>query len=323
MAWNELSHLPRPVRTNGRPLLHPEFGRWVIANRNRSQGWAHAKLSGHRLEEFLAHQLQSDTTLSSQLHSACYGSPEARPASASTGGMNASMVPCVLGGLTTSKVDLVVHWPNHRSARISIKKSASGQVWLVSKDRFLEGYAAQFGTRASVAAGHGLHWFIGPLDENDWQTGLKGAAPCGPLHKRTGIPLEHHQTRLVARTLERHLPEVWAETLQWMRSSLPNIAELCFARGLGLASADWAEFIWYPIVGDPTGSVDASRIFKISSIVECVAALPVQSRVSVGPRSGGSTLILPYGFLQMHRPTGGNEMQFHHKLRSIQSLLTA
>jgi hypothetical protein len=47
-----------------------------VNGRNRSEGWTHAKLSGHALEDQLADALQRDSGLASGLHEDCFGVAE-------------------------------------------------------------------------------------------------------------------------------------------------------------------------------------------------------------------------------------------------------
>jgi len=292
-----------------------------MSGRNRSEGWTHAKLSGHALEQQLAAALESNAALSSTLHLDCFGLPEASVPRVAAGGIGASHGRCVLGGVTPSKTDLVVRWRTGRTAKISLKKSAGGQVWLVTPERFIAGFEAQYGVRVPDAVRTGLRFFIGPLSSKEMRDALGGKPPLGPIRSKDGKSQELHQERFVADTLAAIIPSEWNATLAWMRHELPRIAELCFSRGLCADSDAQAEFVWYYIHDEASGEVLESRVIPLASIVSAISKMPSSSRAAVGPRNGGSTVTLPFGFLQMHRPAGGNQVQFHHGLDAIKSTL--
>jgi hypothetical protein len=292
-----------------------------VNGRNRSEGWTHAKLSGHALEDQLADALQRDSNLASGLHEDCFGVPEPRLPRVSGGGIAASHVECVLGGVTPSKADLRVAWPSGRSAGISLKKSEGGQVWLVTPERFFAGFERQFGRRVPDSVRLGLGLFIGPVTEREMRRVLGGRPTHGPVRKKDGVSQEFHQERFVAATLEKIIPREWSETLAWLRCELPSIVELCFARGLCASAQGNAEFIWYHVLGEGSGRRIKSRIVPVAELIRAIRAMPEARRAVVGPRNGGSTITLPFGFLQMHRPAGGNQLQFHHGLEAIQMTL--
>lgn len=292
-----------------------------MSGRNRSEGWTHAKLSGHALEEQLAAALASDTSLSSALHEDCFGTTEASRPRAVAGGIDATHGKCVLGGVTPSKTDIAVRWNSGRVARISLKKSAGGQVWLVTPERFIAGFEAQFGTRVPELVRQGLRLFIGPLSATEMQAALAGRKPLGPTRTKDGKSQEIHQGRFVADTLEVIAPQAWASTLGWFREELPRLVELCFSRGLCADPEAQAEFVWYYICDDESGKLQESRVIPIASVVKAAAVMPPTRRAVAGPRNGGSTITLPFGFLQMHRPAGGNQVQFHHGLDAIKATL--
>ena len=292
-----------------------------MAERNRSEGWKHAKLSGHALEEQLARSLESSAALSSALHQDCFGLPEASAPRVAAGGIDASHGRCVLGGVTPSKTDLVVRWRTGRTAKISLKKSTGGQVWLVTPERFVAGFEAQYGVRVPDAVRTGIRMFIGPLSSKEMRDALGGRPTSGPIRSKDGKSQELHQERFVAETLAAIIPNEWSATLAWMRQELPRITELCFARGLCADPDAQAEFVWYYIRDEDSGEVIESRVIPLSSIVTAISKLPANLRATVGPRNGGSTVTLPFGFLQMHRPAGGNQVQFHHGLDAIKATL--
>ncbi len=293
----------------------------AMSGRNRSEGWTHAKFSGHALEEQLATALASNSALSSALHEDCFGTMDSTRPEVSAGGIGAEHGRCVLGGVTPSKTDLVVRWRSGRVARISLKKSEGGQVWLVTPERFLAGFEAHYGVRVPDLVRHGLNLFIGPLSIMEMNGFLAGHKPLGPIRAKDGRPQEIHQQRFVADTLEVIAPQAWSATLAWFGEELPRLIELCFSRGLCADIEAQAEFVWYYICDEDSGKLTESRVIPIAAIVEAATKIPLAQRAVAGPRNGGSTITLPFGFLQMHRPAGGNQVQFHHGLAAVEATL--
>jgi hypothetical protein len=61
-----------------------------------------------------------------------------------------------------------------------------------------------------------------------------------------------------------------------------------------------------------------NKIFPISEIAR--HSTRTAARVSIGPRNGGSTILFPFGFLQMHSPQVDNQIQFHHQYAKLDDL---
>ena len=295
-----------------------------MSQRNRAEGWQYAKLSGHQRELDLAAELSSDSELSSWLHIQSFGTPEAAQPRVETSGISMEWVPSVLGDLTVPKYDLEVAWP-HRAVKVSLKKSEAGQVWLVPLDRFIRGFQAQFHVGVPDEVREGLRLFIGPLELDEMAEILDGHEPLGGQARSGGGPQELHQRRFVARTLEQRRPELWAAALQWFRDEAPRITELCFARGLVKDPALYAEAILYTLI---SGEAARNYYFSLDELIEVVHAEPAAGRARPGPLRGGSTILLPFGFLQMHNPkkrgedSHRNQLQFHHRLQDLVALFS-
>ena len=283
-----------------------------MSKHTRAEGWKFAKHSGHDLEKSLAENLKCDPILATKLHEDCFASSNTDQPEVTVGGINAKPVPSVLDDHTQPKVDLSVCWNHNSTAKISLKKSVSGQVWLISLDRFLKGFKAQFSEEIPEDVCRGLKLFIGPLSEEEMRTALGHHKPCGPVRKKDGKQQEFHQQRFVAKTLDTIIPDEWPKTLEWLRRELPRIVELCFKRGLCKSTNDHAEFIWwYP-------NESLSHVVSVQKLIDAIEKTPECQRVCVGPRNGGSTIILPFGFLQMHQ----HQLQFHHDLKRIKETLS-
>jgi hypothetical protein len=195
--------------------------------------------------------------------------------------------------------------------------SKGGQVWLVTPERFFTGFERQFNCVVPPDVRLGLRLFIGPVPHEEMLTILDGRPARGLVRKQDGVPQEFHQERFVAATLAEVLPSEWAATIAWIQQELPRITELCFSCGLCSTSDGRAEFIWYYISSGGNASRVRKRLVPVGQLIDAIKAMPERNRAVIGPRNGGSTILLPFGFLQMHRPAGGNQLQFHHGLDAI------
>lgn len=289
-----------------------------MSSRNRSEGWSHAKRTGHSLEEELVEELRSRSDFAVALHRMIYGAP-GHLASIVGGGSSATHCRCVLGGKTPAKADMVLRWNSGVVTRISLKKSEGGQAWLISTDRFVQGFGAQIGTLVPEVVQNMLRLFIGPIDIG---TEVPRTVMGGSRQQHVISELEIRHQRLVASTLGYYYRRDWEATMLWLRNNAAEIASLCFARGLCADEIDQANYLWYNTkneVGE--GEESVYQLYEVADIEAALRRMPASRRVVVGPRNGGSTLIFPFGFLQMHRPTGKNQMQFHHRLNSIRQLI--
>lgn len=287
-----------------------------MSDRTRSEGWKHAKVSGHDLEKFLRQRLLSDTAFSKDVGQRIFGESSGIVIEVDGGSSSAKQVSDVFGTSTPPKPDLYLRFENSREARISIKKSSSGQVFLTSVPRFCEGFQRHYGTKVPSEVEESLNLFIGPLSRQIVSQmtakGFKGG------FSRDGALQEIHQSRLVAVTLAAYFGEKWTSTMNWLAENCSNIADFAFSRGYAKNQSDHASVIWYYITEEPVfGLVDS--IFTISELVSKTHLL--RSSVVVGPNNGGSTIQFPFGFLQMHSPKGENLMQFHHSFKKVRAIL--
>ena len=95
--------------------------------RDRSEGWKHAKVSGHRNEVLIAEKIMNDLDFSNQLKTIVKKDFVIRKVEAD--GLKNKKVIDVFGTKTTQKTDLKIFWENNSFTNISIKKSKSGQVF--------------------------------------------------------------------------------------------------------------------------------------------------------------------------------------------------
>lgn len=279
------------------------------SGRNRSEGWKYAKKTGHSLESTLADQVTQDSEFSNALHWACFGLNDKSGATATTGAANARRVDCVLGGKTPRKIDVLVEWQNGRTARISLKKSAGGQVWLIMSERLFLAFEGHYKEQVPDNVKSCFKKFIGPLSDPELTYACRNS-----LHR----DLEQHQQRLVGSTLRVNEPTSWSATLCWLQEKVPQLTELCFSRGLCEKPEDHADFVWY--YTEPNVQPANLEIYRIADIVAGVRKVTPKDRATIGLKNGGSTVVLPFGFLQMHRPKKKNQAQFHHDRDKVRRL---
>lgn len=269
--------------------------------RDRSTGWKHAKLSGHENEAKVEHMFE-DKDFCSEF-SARLGIGEIK--SASVGGLCETDVECVLGGHTKSKTDLVIELVDGSKVKISIKKSSGGQVYLIGVDRFVTGFEKQFSVVIPDDIKDSLKlYFYGHADT--YNLLINPAITAGQTDQL--INYQNRKGRLVWDSLVKMDKEKADRLLQWFRDNAANIAEYCFSRGLAKNSDDWADYVWYV---NYLGEDDFDIIFSISDIREAISSH--LDMVVPGKRTGGSTILMPFGFVQWHQ----KQMQFHHSLVTL------
>ena len=87
-----------------------------------------------------------------------------------------------------------------------------------------------------------------------------------------------------------------------------NIIDFCFSRGLTIDEKEKAEIIWYK---NTLKENDIDTILWIPQIKN-----DVYSKCFFGKTLGGTTIQLPFGFVQWHQGC----IQFHHKYEKVNKL---
>ena len=129
-----------------------------MSERNRAEGWKHAKLSGHSNETIITDKINSDNAFKDALAKRLNIKSSLKLAT--VGGLNETNVLDVFGGKTKSKTDLVLEWSATKKTNISIKKSASGQVYLIGVQRFIDGFEKQFDKAIPIDVERAIRLFI-------------------------------------------------------------------------------------------------------------------------------------------------------------------
>jgi hypothetical protein len=282
------------------------------SNRNRSEGWRHAKLDGHANEKQFAELLVKNREFISEIEKhITKKSPKGSPEISVDG---AKHVESIFGDMTTSKVDLSMKWNSGEEINISLKKSNGGQVWLVSVPRFISAMEFHLKQKLDAEVQIGISLFIGGSNLADFEDYFKKALVSDKKKNPSIAEQEMHQSRLVAKSIEANFPSIWEATLNFFNANIGLITRLSFAQGLAKSLKDAADVIIYNKV------TDGPSIFPIPRIIENVKSSARKISIVAGPKNGGSTLLLPTGFLQMHHPQSDNLLQFHHQYKKISKL---
>lgn len=280
-----------------------------MAKRNRAEGWQHAKLTGHSNEE-LAKELVEHAPEVQKRILACYGAEGGTISRVEIGGLNESDVDSIFGGKTKSKPDMRVYLSDGGVIKISIKKSISGQVFLITADRFIKGFEAIFEPIPElVKEGIRLFWGDHPEVKSIIERYSSSSTKVYELKK----------SRLVHETLKNYNPEMDEALLQWFKDNIVQIFKFCFTCGLAKKSSDWADIIWY--INQVDKDVDIDDMITIESISDLLK--DNVHTIKYGNRNGGSTIQLPFGFVQWHDPgnKGIKNLQFHHDYNKIKKLI--
>ena len=280
--------------------------------RNRSEGWRHAKLDGHENERKFAESLFNNNefieTIEKHLMKiSSKGSPEI-----SVDG--SKHVESIFGDKTTSKVDLALNWEDGQQINISLKKSNSGQVWLISVPRFISAIEFYLDQKIDLDVRIGISLFIGGSNLSNYESYFDKALAFDKRKNPSIAAQEIHQSRLVAKSIETLFPTEWGATLNFFNANIGLITKLSFAQGLAKSEKESADVIIY------NKAMDGKSVFPITRIINYSIAKTKLNPITAGPRNGGSTLQLPTGFLQMHHPQGDNLLQFHHQYKKIAKL---
>ncbi len=272
-----------------------------MPERNRAEGWQHAKLSGHKNEDLVTELVMHDPDIQQALlHCA---NKSGRVVGVAEGGLCETAIPSVLGDSTKSKPDVRLRLDNGSHINVSIKKSCGGQVFLITVERFILGYEKQYHTEIPQQVKRAIALFWGSAND---------AADLLRQYARVEQKYQTKRHRLVKDTMDNYDPALSEALLQWFRENIVNLFDFCFVRGLALRSEDWADVIWYKNL--LPNEEDGDTMFKLDEIKKKI--WDKRDRVVYGTRTGGSTIQLPFGFVQWHL----HQMQFHHNLNLLQSL---
>lgn len=275
-----------------------------MSERNRAEGWKHAKLSGHSNETIITDKINTNNAFKDGLAKRL--NIKSTLNLATVGGLNETNVLDVFGGKTKSKTDLVLEWGTTKT-NISIKKSAGGQVYLIGVQRFIDGFEKQFDKVIPADVERGIRLFIaGAKDIKEIQSEKRLSAGVTAKIKA----YEKVKNRLTWQTLEKYNAELTECLLDWFKSNIKELALFCFQRGLAAKKEDWADFVWYH---NEVQEEVKDSLFNINEMIEELASKKSIAQIVPGTVGGGTTIKLPFGFLQWHQA----QIQFHHQQKVL------
>lgn len=273
--------------------------------RNRSTGWQHAKLTGH-INESNVEKLFSDDNFKRNFCERIGILPIEK---VKVGGLYEKDVDCILGGKTKSKTDLQLELSNGSLINISIKKGLGGQVYLIGVDRFISGFEKQFNKKVPDDINEFLHfYFYGNEKTSQILSDRKFIEGMPP----TILKYQKNHNRLVWEHLCRYNKDRADNLLNWFKYNISEITEFCFSRGLAINESEWAHYVWYINL---LGEEDVDMLISIDEIKKSAANHADQ--ILPGSKNGGSTIQLPFGFVQWHQC----QIQFHHSFSKISDII--
>lgn len=248
-------------------------------DRNRSEGWQYAKLSGHKKEEKV-NKLFYKASFRFKFESTLHIPPIK---SHSFGGLKEKNVESILGDTTKSKTDLSLMTINSEIINVSIKKSLSGQVYQIGVERFLEGLNKIFGVKVSEEEKKVIKLYF---DGDDTETDkiLKEVEKSKEIKNIKGITAYMKKRhRLTALALDVYMPGSSIVLINWFKKNIKKIAKFCFAFGLAKDKKDWANYVWYINLVEGEDRTIKDYIFKIENIYSRMS----KKEIYYGDKFGG------------------------------------
>lgn len=275
-----------------------------MSNRNRASGWQYAKLTGHSNEEAIEIILREDVNEQKSLLSKIKKNNKGI-CSVEIGGKNEKNVESIYPNQKTkSKTDLSIGLSDGEHLNISIKKSLGGQVYLIKDDRFINGFETHYDKVIPQDIKRAIKLF--------WGSAQDTKNIIEKYSSEETITYEKRKNRLVASTIYKYDKQLYDSLITWFAENSYEITDFCFSKGLAKNPKHWANWIWYKNLIE---ELDVDEIFSIESI--CNSSKKVAEKETYyGTRSGGTTIQLPFGFVQWHQ----GQMQFHHSFDKICSL---
>lgn len=281
-----------------------------MLQRDRASGWKYAKISGHSNEALVKEYLDSNGIFADSLLSRIDSSMK-KIKTTSIGGLNETSVENIIPGQrkSKSKSDLKIFYIDNTYTNISIKKSLSGQAYLVDVELFCKYFEAQFKKSIPITIKRAMSLF--------WSKASDAQEIITRYANRENIQnfnLQMRHNSLNAETLYSYNSSLYNAMIQWFIENAYEISFLVFATGSAKNQEDWAEYIWY-INLLQEHCID--KIFSINEICE-QSKNSAKQNIFYGNSNGGTTIQLPFGFVQWHK----HKMQFHHQFKKIELLVS-
>ncbi len=278
-----------------------------MEHRDRSTGWQHAKLSGHKNEDLVKSLLDSNEAFQQHFLSSI-NRTYTTIKETSIGGLHETNVLSVNGRKTKSKTDLKVYLNTNEIVNVSIKKSLGGQVYFVRAGLFIDTFEKQFNTKIPLDVQRAINLFWAAAED-----AVEIIEKLGDKSNRKNFDLQMRHKSLNATTLREYDEHLYNVLLKWFTQNAYELAKLSFSMGAVRDSREWSDFVWYVNL---LGENDTDDIFLIEDI--CNAAQEVaQDETYYGSSFGGTTIQLPFGFVQWHQ----GQLQFHHNYDKLKNIL--
>lgn len=278
-----------------------------MEHRNRASGWKYAKLSGHSNERLVKQLLKNDVEYRDEFMSYIgYGCEIVREIS--VGGLHETNVLSVIGKKTKSKTDLKIFCESGKIINISIKKSLGGQVYFVKAGLFIQVFETQFKKHIPEDVKRAISLFWVAADDAE-----KIIEQYGDHSNAKNYSLQMRHKSLNASTLKAYDEHLYNVLRDWFSDNICELTQLSFSMGAAADSGEWSEFVWYINL---LRENDIDEVFKIEDICRA-AAVVADQETFYGDKNGGTTIQLPFGFVQWHQA----QLQFHHSYAKIATLL--
>lgn len=197
--------------------------------RNRSEGWSHAKKTGHENESLIMIELGIGYTI------------------------NQNKVESIFGDKTIPKIDI------YGPIKHSLKKSLGGQVHMNKVDRFINGYEKMYDNIPNNVKEVMFLIFGGSKNINKILD-LKELIHPNQKIRNTEI----RRKTLCIETLIKYDKSMYDEFILWMGDNIHNITELVFKKGWAKDEKDWVDILWYK---NNIGENDVDEKFFIDEII--------------------------------------------------------
>lgn len=282
-----------------------------MVTRNRSEGWKHAKISGHANENDITNKINNNNIFRENLEKKLNLKSSIK--FAEVGGLNEKNVEDIFGGKTKSKTDLKIILKNKKKINISIKKSLGGQVYLIGVDRFLNGFEIQFKKKIDEDIKRAFKLFFSGANDI---LQIIDSAVLSKIEEKKKIKIkkyEKRKKRITWLTFEEYNLQLSLKFIEWFKKNINDIFLFCFERGLSNNKEEWADFIWYK---NELMENEIDFIFDIKKMYKTINNNQFKQMIVQGSTLGGTTLKLPFGFVQWHQ----SQIQFHHNFELMNNL---
>ena len=279
-----------------------------MEHRDRATGWQHAKLSGHKNEDLVKILLDTNPEYASDFLYRL-GIQGETIKETSIGGLHETNVPSVSGRRKTkSKTDLKIFLQSGKEVNVSIKKSLGGQVYFVRAGIFIDTFEKQFNRSIPDCVKRAINLFWAAADD-----AISIIEEYADRSNTKNYELQIRHVSLNATTLKSYDEFLYNELLRWFAENTYELTALSFAMGAVRDREEWSDYIWYINL---IGEHNIDEVFLIEDICNAARAVS-QEETYYGSAFGGTTIQLPFGFVQWHQ----GQLQFHHNFSKINDLL--